>query len=86
MTEEKKHSFRDKLKRQFSWKHLIGLAVGLVGGYIYYRTVGCASGACPITSNPWLTLIWGGIIGYLLADMVPYPKKKQSEPPQQNQP
>ena len=26
--------------------------IGAIGGFLYYRFVGCASGACPITSNP----------------------------------
>ena len=26
--------------------------VGGVGGWLYYRYVGCAAGACAITSNP----------------------------------
>jgi hypothetical protein len=28
--------------------------------------VGCPSGACAITSNPWLTILWGAILGYLI--------------------
>lgn len=85
MEEEKKKSFRDKLKKQFTWKHLIGGVVGLIGGFLYYRFVGCSTGSCPITSNPWLSLLWGGVMGYLLADLVPYPRKKHPDQTQQNQ-
>lgn len=45
---------------------LTGLILGGIGGYIYYIKVGCSSGACPITSNPWMTIIWGSITGYLI--------------------
>ena len=49
---------------------LLGLALGLAGGYAYYRLVGCATGTCPLTSNPWITTLWGGAIGWLLAGVI----------------
>ena len=39
---------------------------GMVGGWLYYRYVGCATGACAITSNPWSTTGLGGAFGLLL--------------------
>lgn len=45
---------------------LIGLIVGGIGGYVYYKTIGCASGTCPITSNPYISTIYGMILGALL--------------------
>ncbi len=76
MTQEnKKQGLIDRLKKQLGWKHLIGTLLGLAGGYIYYRTVGCAGGACPLQSNPWLMSIWGAVMGYLLADLIPRRKK-----------
>lgn len=48
---------------------IIGLVVGIIGGYLYYSLVGCKTGTCAITSNPWLSMLWGGIMGYLLFDM-----------------
>ncbi|MFO8087413.1 MAG: DUF6132 family protein [Bacteroidales bacterium] len=55
---------------------IIGLAIGLLGGYLYYYFIGCNSGSCPITSNPNISMIWGAAIGYLLFDMfVPSNKK-----------
>ena len=41
-------------------------ALGATGGYLYYRFVGCASGACPIASDPYISTVYGGIIGVLL--------------------
>jgi high-affinity Fe2+/Pb2+ permease len=46
---------------------IIGVVVGGVLGYGLYRLVGCSSGACPITSNPWVSTIFGMVIGGLLA-------------------
>jgi hypothetical protein len=46
---------------------LIGGLVGGVLGFALYRFVGCASGACPITSNPWVSTIFGVLIGGMFA-------------------
>jgi hypothetical protein len=41
--------------------------LGAVGGYAYYYYIGCLSGTCPISSNPWISTSYGAIIGLLLA-------------------
>jgi hypothetical protein len=46
---------------------LIGIALGAAGGYAYYRFIGCSSGVCPITSNPYVSTVYGAIIGALLS-------------------
>jgi hypothetical protein len=37
--------------------------VGGIGGYAYYYFIGCASGACPITSNPYISTAYGALVG-----------------------
>jgi len=44
---------------------VIGVGVGGLLGYGLYRFVGCASGTCPITSNPWVSTIFGMVVGGL---------------------
>jgi len=39
------------------------VVIGAAGGYLFYRVVGCKSGVCPITRSPWLSTIYGAILG-----------------------
>lgn len=44
----------------------IGAVIGGLLGFAYYRLVGCSTGTCPITSNPWVSTSYGAAIGALL--------------------
>ena len=44
---------------------VIGIVSGGALGYGMYRLIGCSSGACPITSNPWISTIVGMMLGGL---------------------
>ena len=44
---------------------VVGVVVGGLLGYGVYRFIGCSSGTCPITSNPWVSTILGMVIGGL---------------------
>jgi len=55
---------------------IIGVLAGSAGGFLYYYFVGCTSGTCPITSNPYISMVYGALLGYLLMDMF---KKKEHE-------
>lgn len=48
-------------------KFIIPVTLGIIGGYLYYYFIGCQRG-CAITSNPYTSMIWGGIIGMLLTN------------------
>lgn len=52
-------------------KRMIQLALpillGAVLGYGYHRIVGCRTGACPITANPYISTIYGAVMGFLFA-------------------
>lgn len=51
---------------------------GAVLGYMYYYYIGCNSGHCPITSDPLISTVYGGVLGLLIA----FPgksKKKEDE-------
>lgn len=49
--------------------------IGGIGGFLYWKFVGCVSGNCPLTSN-WLIMTgYGILIGYVISDLIPFNKK-----------
>ncbi|MBP7126718.1 hypothetical protein KBD49_10175 [Myxococcota bacterium] len=44
----------------------VSAALGILAGLAWYRFVGCRSGGCPLTSNPWLMALFGGAMGLSL--------------------
>jgi len=48
-------------------KIVIGVGIGAVLGFVYYKLVGCPSGACPITRNPYSSTLYGALLGALVA-------------------
>ena len=46
------------------WK-IGAIAIGALLGYAYYHSIGCRSGVCPITSNPWVSTGYGALIGFV---------------------
>ena len=45
---------------------VLGVFLGAVAGYLYYRFVGCSSGTCAITSNPIISTMYGAAVGGVL--------------------
>lgn len=41
--------------------------VGALVGLGYYSLAGCSTGTCAITSNPYVTMLYTGLIGFLLS-------------------
>jgi len=49
-------------------KYALGaLAGGVLGYFVLYKLIGCSTGGCPITANPFISTIYGIVIGVLLA-------------------
>jgi hypothetical protein len=48
---------------------LIGIALGTLAGFLYWKFVGCSSGTCMITSKPINSSLYGALMGYLIAGM-----------------
>jgi hypothetical protein len=47
-------------------KLVLFVLAGAVAGFAFQRTVGCRTGACLITSNPYVSTLYGALLGYLL--------------------
>ena len=49
----------------------IGFTVlGAIGGFLYWKYVGCMSGTCAIKSVWYWSTLWGAAVGYLLGDFL----------------
>jgi hypothetical protein len=53
----------------FVMKNFLPIGIGALAGFGYYKFIGCASGACPITSNPVISTIYGAGMGYLVSSL-----------------
>jgi Family of unknown function (DUF6132) len=54
------------MKKLLSPRLLLGIALGALGGWLYWRFVGCANGTCAITSSPVNSTLYGALMGGLL--------------------
>jgi hypothetical protein len=48
-------------------KTLLGTLGGAAVGFLVYRFIGCRTGACPLNSNPWVSMAVWGLVGFLMA-------------------
>ncbi len=55
------------LNKKFILKRILPVIAGALVGYLYYYFIGCNSGRCIITGNPYISTIYGSLIGLLIA-------------------
>lgn len=65
----------DKILQILTIKRIAPIFGGAILGYAYYHFIGCNSGTCPITSNPYISTAYGAFMGLILA----IPSKKKNE-------
>jgi hypothetical protein len=46
---------------------LIGAIMGAGLGFGWHKLVGCSTGACPLTANPFVSTLYGMAVGALMA-------------------
>lgn len=51
-------------------KIAIGVVLGGAFGFFFYRFIGCKSGACVITGNPYISTIYWALLGGLVANIL----------------
>ncbi len=56
---------------------IIGGALGIIAGYIYYLKVGCSTSACPISASPTKSMLLFALMGGILGSM--FQQKKDEE-------
>jgi hypothetical protein len=65
--EQKQEISQEVNKTRDRLRLVLRVATGALLGYGFYMLVGCPSGACALTSNPWIPTALGAIIGYVTA-------------------
>lgn len=66
---------------------LIMLIPGAIGGYLYWRYIGCTTGSCPITSVWYTSSMYGVILGFVLGNLADERiMKKQRQKEESNNP
>jgi len=50
-----------------AYQVIIAAIIGGLAGFGWHKLVGCQSGGCPITANPYVSILWGAAIGVMLA-------------------
>jgi hypothetical protein len=66
---------KELINTNFLIKKVFPVIAGAGLGYAYYYFIGCYSGTCPITSNPYITTLYGGLLGLILV----FPSKKEKK-------
>ncbi len=52
------------------WYIILLSILGIAGGFLYWRHIGCATGSCPITSHWYSSTAVGTIMGYLTGSLI----------------
>jgi hypothetical protein len=64
--ETKPKGLKPLLKSWYFWKPFLGVIIGATAGFLYYHFYGCQSGTCAITSDPFMSIAFGGLFGYFI--------------------
>lgn len=67
-TNNKPRTFRELMRSSYFWKPALSVIIGGTIGFLYYHFVGCTSGTCAITSNPFSSIIFGSAIGLFVVN------------------
>jgi hypothetical protein len=48
---------------------ILGVLIGGALGFANYRFIGCKTGMCPLSANPWISTFYGMFVGGLIGSM-----------------
>lgn len=52
-----------------NWITILGIGIGAIAGFLYWKFIGCSSGHCAITSKPLNSSLYGSVMGGLIFSM-----------------
>jgi len=55
------------------------VVLGGIFGYLYYHYIGCMSGSCPITGNPYISTLYGALIGSIFVIDKVWKRKQEKQ-------
>ncbi len=61
-------------KQYISIKSVSAILAGALLGFGYYYFVGCRTGSCPISGSPYISTLYGAVVGMVLS----LPSKKKN--------
>lgn len=61
-------TIKEYFKSWSFWKTFLATSIGALAGFSYYYFVGCTSGTCAITSSPYISTMWGGMLGFFVVN------------------
>lgn len=61
-------SIKEFFTSWYFWRPFTAIAIGGLAGFLYYYFVGCSTGTCAITSSPYMSTLWGGMMGLFVVN------------------
>jgi len=68
------------IKRFLNIKTIVAVSAGALLGFGYYYFVGCRTGSCPISGSPYISTLYGAVVGLIMV----FPSKKKKETADEN--
>ncbi|MCK4762519.1 MAG: hypothetical protein KAW12_10015 [Candidatus Aminicenantes bacterium] len=56
-----------KLLKNKWFRRVLFPGLGVLGGFAYYYFIGCSGNTCPISSNPYISMGYGAVMGLVFS-------------------
>jgi hypothetical protein len=48
---------------------VVGIVIGGALGFANYKFIGCKTGTCPLSANPWISTFYGMLVGGMVGSV-----------------